>query len=144
MKPELPPIVKLAEQAAVAIERAVAGFPRLHRYTHGAVLRTRAMDVWESAIRAWRNRQGQAALVEQLSEKIDSLKLAMQLGRQIDAFRSGGEFEAVYRIVADLGRQCGGWKKQHAKRQNPVGQQHGLPERPQILSAPGASCEAQV
>ena len=144
MKPELPPIVKLAEQAAVAIEKAVAGFPRLHRYTHGAVLRTRAMDVWESTIKAWRNRQDQAALVEVLSERIDSLKLAMQLGRQINAFRSGAEFEAVYRIVADLGRQCGGWKKQHAKRLNPSQQQHAGAERPSILSAPSASQEAHV
>ncbi len=144
MKPDLPPIVKLAEQSAVSIEKAVAGFPRLHRYTHGAVLRVRAMDVWESAVRAWRQRERQAELVDQLSEKIDGLKLAMQLGRQIGAFRSSGEFEAVYRAVADLGRQCGGLKKWHAKRLNSVGQQHGLPERPPILSAPGASLEAQI
>jgi hypothetical protein len=144
VKPELPPIVKLAEQAAVAIERAVVGWPRFHKYQHGAVLRGQAMGVWQAAVRAWRNRAEQAALIEKLSEQIDDLKLSMQLGRQIGAYRSGGEFEAVYRIVHDLGRQCGGWKKQHAKRLNPAGQQHGQPERPQILSAPGASQEAHV
>lgn len=128
----------------MAIEKAVACFPRLHRYTHGAVLRVRAMDVWESAVRAWRQRDRQAELVDQLSEKIDGLKIAMQLGRQIDAFRSSGEFEAVYRAVADLGRQCGGLKKWHAKRLNPVGQQHGLPERPPILSSSGTAPAVQT
>jgi hypothetical protein len=144
VKPELPSIVRTAEAAAVAIEKAVAGFPRLHRYTHGSVLRVRAMDVWESALRTWRQRDRQAELIEQLSDKIDGLKLAMQLGRQIGAFRSSGEFEAVYRTVADLGRMCGGWKKQHAKRLNPERQQHDLPERPQILSSSRPSVEGQI
>lgn len=144
MKPALPPIVKLAESATVAIERAVAGWARFHKYQHGAVLRSQAMGVWQAAVRAWRNRQDQAVLIEALSEKIDDLKLSMQLGRQIGAFRSGGEFEAIYRIVADLGRQCGGWKKQHVKRLNPGGQGTGHLERPQVLSAPGASPEAHV
>lgn len=144
MTPQLPPIVKLAEQVAVALEKAVAGWPRFHKYQHGAVVRFQAMAVWQGAVRAWRNREDQAALVEKLSEQIDDLKLSLQLGRQIGAFRSNGEFEAVYRTVADLGRQCGGWKKQHAKRQSSAGQRHGAPERPSILSAPGASREAQL
>jgi hypothetical protein len=144
MSSQLPPIVKLAEQATVAIEQAVTGFPRRHKYQHGAVLRGQAMAVWQAAVRAWRRRGHVGELIERLSEQIDDLKLSMQLGRQIGAFRSGGEFAAIYRIVAALGRQCGGWKKQHAKRQSPEGQQHGLPERPPILSAPGASLEAHV
>lgn len=138
MKQQLPSIVKCAESATVAIERSVAHWQRLHKYQHGSVLRGQAMEVWQAAVRAWRSRDEQAALIERLSQKIDDLKLSMQLGRQIGAFRSGGEFEAIYRIVADLGRQCGGWKKQHAKRQSPAGQRGGS-ERPQILSAPGAS-----
>lgn len=139
----LPDIVKHAERVTVALETAVAGFPRLHRYTHGSVLRLRAMDVWESTLKAWRRRDNQAALIESLSEKIDSLKLAMQLGHQINAFRSKGEFVAIYKIVRELGAMCGGWKK-HVVRQNSAGQHHGLPERPLRLGARAASTfEAQ-
>lgn len=134
----LPEIVKHAERVTVAIEAAVAGFPRTHRYTHGSVLRLRAMDVWESAVKAWRKRDQQLALIEQLSEKIDGLKLAMQLGQQIRAFRSTAEFAAIFTIVRELGAMCGGWKK-HVARQNPARQQHGMPERPERLGACAAS-----
>lgn len=139
-----PEIVKHAERVTVAIETAVAAFPRLHRYTHGAVLRTRAMDVWESTVRAWRQRDRQLELIEQLSEKIDGLKLAMQLGQQIRAFRSTGEFVAIYKTVRELGAMCGGWKK-HVARQNPARQQHGTSECPERLGARAASLvEAHV
>src|SRR5690349_19301963 len=145
MKHDVPSIVRTAERAAVAIEQAVASFPRRHRYTHGTVLRTRAMDVWESAVKAWRHRDQQARLAELLSERIDGLKLSMQLGRQIGAFRSTGEFHAIYLIVAELGRQCGGWlKKLHAKGPNEVGQQHGAPQCPSILSSPGTAPAVQL
>lgn len=139
MKSDLPPIVRLAERVTVAIEEAVRGFPRFSKYTHGAVLRTRAMDVWETAVQSWRKRDQQLALVEQLSERIDNLKLAMRLCARLKAFRSTREFAAIYILVRDLGKQCGGWKKQLVKRLNAAPEQHGAPQSPQILSAPVAS-----
>lgn len=96
------------------------------------------MSVWESSVKAWRDRQRQAQLIEQLSEKVDDLKLALQLGQRIKAFRSFGEFEAICRIVSDLGRQVGGWKK-HVQRQNAAAEQHLLSQRPVMLSAEATS-----
>jgi hypothetical protein len=103
-----PTIVKLAERMLKDIEQAVRGFARFHKYQHGAVLRARAMAVAEAAHRAWRER-GVVLYVEQLVDAVDSLKIALQLGQQIHAFASFRQFEAIARVQADLGRQCGGW-----------------------------------
>ncbi len=129
-----PDIVKLAERTAVAIEKAVSGFPRSHRYTHGSVIRLRAMGVCEASIKAWQSRGQQADSIAALSEKIDALKLSLRVGKQLAAFRSAAEFAAIYTLARDLGRQCGGWLK-HVKGQNPQRQLYAAAERPSILSA---------
>ncbi len=115
----LPPIVKLAESLLVSIEQAVRRFARYHRYSVGADLRTQTMAVARLAHRAWRDRASKAAWVEQLVRAVDDLKLTMQLAKQVHAFASFAQFEALARVAADLGRQVGGWRKQlHPTGQN--------------------------
>lgn len=140
MTPGLPPIVKLASRLLVDIERAVRGFPRYHRYAIGADLREDAREVQRAARRAWRDRPRQLARVNQLAKTIDELKDSLQLGKEVEAFRSFGEFEALARVAAELGRQCGGWRRQLRSKSQNARDICGPPaQRAQILSARTAS-----
>lgn len=145
MRPQIPPIVKTAERMLLEVEQAVRRFPRYHKYAHGTDLRRSAKKVLLLANRAWRDRARQAQWVDELVWASDELRADLQLGKQLEAFRSFKEFEQLIRTAEDLGRQVGGWKKQqHAKGQNAA--PHGAaPQRPQILSARTASRdEAQL
>jgi hypothetical protein len=134
----LPPIVKLAEQLLVGIELAVRGFARYHKYTYGTDIRAQAMKVATLAHRAWRDRARQLQWTERLVWAIDDLRIALQLGSQIKAFASLGQFESLARLTHQLGRQVGGWKKaQHPNGQNAAGD--APRQRAKILSSQAAS-----
>ena len=111
MSPPLPPIARLAQRVLRDIELAVIRFPRLHKYQVGADLRRQAMQIARCVQRAWRDRSQQLQRVRELVLAVDDLKITMQLGQDVRAFSSIGQFEALFRLVADLGRQSGGWLK---------------------------------
>lgn len=140
MNRELPPIAKLAMRALVSIEEAVTRFPRRHRYTLGSDLRERAMAVARATHMAWRDQAGRPQRVRDLALAIDDLKLTLQLGKEVNAFVSFGQFEALARLVNELGRQCGGWLKQ-LRSQGQNAADH-TPQRAPILSSRAASQEA--
>lgn len=132
----LPQIVKSAERFMADVELATARFPRAHRYTLGSDLRKNAMEIARLAHRAWRDRK---ASLDELSDAIDDLKLRLQLGQQVKAFVSFAQFETLARALNDLGRQCGGWRKQRRS----VNRQNAQPssaaeQRPSILSSRAA------
>lgn len=132
----LPPIVKLAERLLVDIEQAVRGFARYHKYAIGADLRREAMKVVRLTHRAWRQRNAQLDWTRRLVKAVDNLKITLQIGSRIHAFRSFGQFEAIARVAADLGRQAGGWLRQQLGN-HPKGQSAAAataPQRAQILS----------
>ena len=139
---DLPPIAKAAERLLVDIEQAVRLFPRYHKYAIGQDLRTQAMTIARLCNRAWRDRARQPHWTEQLVWAIDEVKLSLQLGQQLRAFRSFASFEQLIRQTEDLGRQAGGWKRQqqHPKGQNPP--RNAAPGRAQILSTRAASAHA--
>jgi hypothetical protein len=143
MPHQAPEIVKLAERVLVEIEQAVRGFPRYHKYASGSDLRSQARRVATVANRAWRDQPRRAEWVGRLVFAIDDLKMQLQISKQVAAFKSFNQFEALIRLVSDLGRQCGGWhKQQHSKGQN---QQTALSvERVQILSARDTSLEVNL
>jgi hypothetical protein len=139
---DLPPIVKLSERLLVEIEQTVRGFPRYHKYAIGKDLREQAMQVARLCNRAWRERAHQLRWTVQLVWAIDELKLSLQLGSQVHAFKSFNQFEKLIRLAEDLGRQAGGWKRQqqHPKGQNST--REVVAERAQILSTRAASASA--
>ena len=143
---ELPPALKLAESLCVQMEQAVSRFSRYHKYTIGTKLREAAMAVAEIAHLAWRERVRQSVWTRRLVAAVDTLKLRMQIGKQLRAFASFGQFEALMRSAVDLGRQAGGWHKQQQARKHLKGQ-NGRPvvdgQRPQILSTSAASTGAK-
>ncbi|MDE2103243.1 MAG: four helix bundle protein [Patescibacteria group bacterium] len=139
MNRRLPPIAKAARRVLMAIEEAVTRFPRRHKYTIGADLRRDAMKVARAIHRAWRDRAQQLERVGELATAMDELKLSMQLGKDVNAFGSFGEFEALVRLIVDLGKQVGGWLKAlHSKGQND--EARAPRQRAQILSA----CDAPM
>ncbi|MGC1547814.1 MAG: four helix bundle protein [Rhodanobacter sp.] len=109
----LPPVVRSAQGIARDIELAVARFPRMHKDTFGTDLRARAWAVLRTANRAARDHKQQATWLERLVWEVDELKLSLQLGKELSAFRSFAQFEHLMRKAAEIGRQVGGWYKQH-------------------------------
>src|SRR6185437_12703492 len=111
----LPAAIRLAESLSSTIEEAVTRFPRKHRYAFGAALR------------------------EELRDKVDDLKLSLQLGKQMRAFVSFRQFEALYRDAAKLGQQVGGWHRSvsHPQGQSAQAVVHG--QSANTLSARSAS-----
>lgn len=133
----LPPIARLAQRILADVENAVRRFPRYHKYTVGSDLRAQAMQVARCVHRAWRESDQKLERVRELAAAIDDLKISMQLGKQVNAFASFAEFEAIARLVNDLGLQGGGWLRQlFAKGQN--AQAPALTQRASILSSQAA------
>lgn len=118
MPHEAPPIVRLAERVLVEIEEAVRSFPRYHKYAVGTELREQARNVARVAHRAWRDQQRKREWIGKLVYAVDDLKLSLQISKRVRAFKSFAQFEALARLISDLGRQCGGWQRQHSKGQN--------------------------
>ena len=110
---ELPPIVRLAERLVVMVEEAVRRFARYHEYTFGTELRQQAHAVLRLCHRAWRDKEAQDFWLDQLMWSVDEFKLSLQLGQHLQAYAGFAQFEALARHTAELGRQCGGWRKQH-------------------------------
>jgi hypothetical protein len=137
---QLPDIARAAQRVRASIEDSVGRFARRHRYSVGADLRNAAREVARCTFLAWRDRNRQFIRVRELSTAVDNLKLEMMLAKDVSAFRSDAEFEAVARLVSDLGRQVGGWLKAlHNKGQNAQGGTGSPAQRASILSSHAAS-----
>jgi len=139
---ELPPVVKLAERIMLEVELIVRHFPRYHKYMVGERLRDHAMDVNFLCNRAWFDKTNQARWLSRLVFKVDDFKSVLQLAKEVQAFKSFAQFEALARLVTDLGRQCGSWKRKQQDSGQNVSGYRAHSQRPQRLSARSASGEA--
>lgn len=108
---QIPPIVRQAQRVRAEIEISVRRMARMDRYTVGNELRDQARECTRLALWSWRKPAQQRQNVRALVEAVDELKMTLQLAKDVDAFRSFAEFEALSRSVVDLGRQSGGWLK---------------------------------
>lgn len=143
MTSAIPKIVKDAERLLLDIELAVRSFPRYHKYAVGAELREQARAVTRLSHRAWRDRARQMEWSGRLAFAIDDLKLSLQISQQVRAFKSFDQFAAIARLAAEVGKQCGGWRKQiHSNGQN--ARADSLAQRPKSLSSQAASQEARL
>jgi len=97
-------------------EDAVRRFPRYHKYTLGSDLRRQALWVCRLVNRAWRDQRRRERHLEHLVMAVDELKLLIQLGKELKAFASFGQFEEVSRVAVALGKQSGGWRRQFSGR----------------------------
>jgi hypothetical protein len=106
---DLPKISIDAQRARAAIEEAFTRMAHRHKWHTGADIRTASKAVVLAALRAWRDRDDKLARVRELCAAVDVLKLELQLGKDVNAFRSWAEFEAIIDLVDEVGRQSGGW-----------------------------------
>jgi hypothetical protein len=132
-----PPIARLSHRILADVENAVRRFPRFHKYSVGADLRSHVMQVARCVHKAWRDPEHRLARVLELCSAVDDLKISMQLGKQVRAFGSFAEFEALAKLVHQLGQQSGGWlKKLQSMGQNAQAREPA--QRAQILSTQAA------
>jgi len=139
MKPGLPDIVISAGRLRAEVEQAVRSFPRYHKYSTGSDLRQQILLVEKLANRAWRDRARQAYWTAELIFAIDEFKLSLQLGKNIKAFTRFEQFELLARLASDLGRRCGGWRKQQQQKSQNDPKPSASDQRAQTLSSQAAS-----
>jgi hypothetical protein len=138
MRSGIPQVVKDAQRLRAGVEEAFVRMKRRHKYLSGADVRAAAKRVVVLALRAWRDRENRLALARELGHAVDELKLELQLAKDINAFGSFREFEAIARLAHEVGKQSGGWlrslqpKGQNAEADQPPAQ------RAQTLSSPRA------
>lgn len=114
-----PPIARLSHRILGDVETAVRRFPRFHKYSVGADLRAHAMQVARCIHKAWRDAEQRLPRVMEVCSAVDDLKISMQLAKQVRAFGSFAEFEALALLVNEIGQQSGGWlKKLQSKGRN--------------------------
>ena len=135
----LPPIVIAAERTP-ARDRAggpeVPALPQVH--ARNPPSRSGDVSGAARAIRAWRDQAQRPRWTTKLIWAVDDLKLSLQLGKQIEAFASFAQFEMLARLCADLGKQCGGWRKQQNRDSQNGERKPSYPQRAEILSSRAA------
>lgn len=100
---------------AIAIEKIVRDFPRYHKYTFGARLRETSLEVVLLIGRAYRKGPDRLPLVAELCERVEEMKLLVNVGREIQAFRSFKQYAQVMEQVVNIARQAEGWRKAAAR-----------------------------
>lgn len=119
------PIWRDATRLLLAIEQAVRGFPRYHKYSLGTELRRQAMDVCRLILRAANHREDQLRHLGRLVDAVDDLKLQIQLAKELQAFRSFNEFQVIAILAVDVGKQSGGWRKRQQASADRAGEAPG-------------------
>ena len=104
------PIYKAALDMAVYIEQIVANFSRYHKYTLGSELRLLSHKVVVLIIRA-NNVVDKTALLSELADLLEEMKLLVHLAKEVKAFHSFNSFEVCVRHLDSVTRQCSGWLK---------------------------------
>jgi four helix bundle protein len=111
------PIYRAAMDVVVAVDAAVRGFPRYHKYALGTQLRQASLEALLNVQRA-HPKQARAAGLARLCASIEELKLLLQAGKEVSAFASYGQFAELMKRVVSLARQAEAWRAHERKRQN--------------------------
>jgi hypothetical protein len=96
----------------VWVEQSVRRFARYHKYTIGTQMRTQAMTVCRLVLRAQATTADERlAVVKDLHLAAEELKLLLQLGKEVHAFKSWAEFENGVELALAIARQAAGWRR---------------------------------
>ena len=105
------PIWRDAMRLAVEMELAVRGFPRYHKYTLGTELRQAAHLICQEVAHAALWAPLRLQTLQRLVERIEALKISVQLAKELRAFANFAQFQRVVELAVLVGRQSGGWLK---------------------------------
>ena len=104
------PIYKSAYDLCLYLEQVVHGFSRYHKYALGADLREGARRVLRLVVRA-NARRDKAALLLELREEVEELKVLLRLCHDVKAFGNFKSFEHAVTKVVEIAKQNEGWLK---------------------------------
>jgi len=104
------PIYRAAMALTVAVERVVQRLPKGHKYALGARLRDSSLDVVTLVARANR-RAERARVLAELCDRVEDLKILLQVGKEVQAFGSFKQFAELMEQVVALARQAEGWRR---------------------------------
>jgi hypothetical protein len=108
---KLPDIAQIAMRVLAGVEQSVKRFSRMDKYGLGVRLQQLAHQAALYLRLGWNEPEVRYQHVLCASRAIDALVIQLQLAKAVGAFRSRRQFEALARLVDDLGRRCGGWLK---------------------------------
>lgn len=140
MKQEVPKIMRDAQRVRLSVREAVLRMPRLHKYDTGAEINASARAVVIAVNDMWRARASarKLRLAKVLCRRVDSLIFDLQLAMGMNAFRGFNEFEAIIRIVEEVGAQSGGFRRGLEKKSQNAAVAKPPQQRAQTLSAQNA------
>jgi hypothetical protein len=104
------PIYKKAYDLTLYFEKIVRNFSRYHKYTLGAELRELSREVLR-LIRRANDAEDKAPILLQNRERLEDLKTAVRLCKDMKAFQNFNSFEYSINEVVGLCRQNEGWLK---------------------------------
>jgi hypothetical protein len=104
------PIYKVAMDVAVRVDAVVQRFAKGHKYTLGGRLRETTLDVVMLVARCNR-RAERARQLPLLCDRIEELKLMVNLGKEVKAFSSFKQFAELMDQVVMLARQAEAWRR---------------------------------
>ena len=118
------PIYRAALDTTVAVHKAVATFSKLHKYALGAQLQRQSIEIVE-LVAASNRKEDRVATLPQLCRAAENLKILVNLGKELEAFASFGQYAQIAQRVVDLARQAQAWRRHSASG--------ARPERPAVL-----------
>jgi len=106
------PIFRDAYDLTVHVEKLVRGFSRYHKYTLGTDLRNRMRGILDLIVVANNSNGDRGARLEELRERLESLKVLVRLCHDSGAF-SGGTRSYLHMAerLTGLAKQNEGWIK---------------------------------
>lgn len=127
------PIFKKAYDLTLYFEKIVRNFSRYHKYSIGAELRELSREVLR-LIRRANDAEDKAPLLLQNRERLEDLKIAVRLCKDLKAFVNFNSFQYSINEVVDICRQNEGWLKamlQKSGGPESASPAEGKPERAQ-------------
>jgi len=98
-------------------------FPKAQRFLLAERLGKMALDFYDLILEAVTNPQNQAERLDQADRLLTKIRLYVRLSFDLQCF-SLGQFEHAARLLDELGRLLGGWKRKLVKeRYNPAADQ---------------------
>jgi hypothetical protein len=111
------PIYKGCYDLCLYLEQVVHNFPRYQKYTLGTDLRDGARRALRLVVRA-NARRDKAAVLLELREQLEELKVLLRLGQDVKAFANFNTFAHATQQVVELARQNEGWLKSQRRSQD--------------------------
>lgn len=106
------PIWRDVQKLLLWSETSVRGFAHYHKYTVGSQLRGQALALCRLVLRAQAaDPAGRRDVVVELHLAAEEYKVLLQLGKEIQAFKSWSQFEEGVQLALSIARQAAGWRR---------------------------------